>query len=346
MSRIRASRASAFGQTVNGTPPRPSRRGAARGAAVTEADGSGGPRLPESLRDRLLVASSWPWLRALEARAHRGDGEALSELGEALDDVIDTGMLRPDPALAFAFYEASARAGYSLALVYLGFAFLEGSCGQTRDAKRAVALFRRGAALGEPVALGHLGACLVHGRGVRRDVEQGLRLLKRAARLGSIPAIDELAWLYRFSRAIPRTRRSMLHWLRRSAAESPNSAHRLACEYERPSNKARPQPKLAFLAMKRAATWRYRSAMHALGWYYANGFGVRANARLAIHWYTDSANRRPVSSTTGSSMHNLWLLLSQRADAPSQRRARVWLARAAAAGHAASQRLLARLRDR
>lgn len=279
-------------------------------SAVPATARNGGSRLPRSLRDRLVVASSWPWLRALEARALRDDGEALAELGDALDDVSDGGRLRPDAALAFAYFEASARAGYALALVRLGFAYLDGSLGQPRDAKRAVALFRRGAAHGEPVALGHLGACLVHGRGVRRDVEHGLRLLKRAARLGAIPAIDELAELYRFNRVVPRTRRAMLHWLRRSAAESPNSAHRLACEYERPSNGARPQPKLAFLAMTRAATWRHASAMHALGWYYANGFGVRASSRLAIHWYTESANQRPVASNTGPSMHNLWLLLS------------------------------------
>ena len=128
-------------------------------SAVPATARNGGSRLPRSLRDRLVVASSWPWLRALEARAHRDDGEALAELGESLDDIGDGGKLRSDPALAFAYFDASARAGYALAFVRLGFAYLDGSLEQTRDARRAVAMFWRGAALGEPVALGQLGTC-------------------------------------------------------------------------------------------------------------------------------------------------------------------------------------------
>lgn len=320
---------------------------AALGAHDASDGPCGGPRirmpaLPRTLRDRLKDPANWPWLRALEAQARQGEASALGQLGYQLAD--EMGLLRPHPTLSFAYAHAYAAAGSCIGLVNLGEAYLDGTRGRAKDEARGAALLARAVALGEPYAMGVLGGCYLRGRGVRRDAVRGVRLVRQGARAGDLWAAEDLAELHRVGRVVPKSRRSRMHWLRVTASNFPNCAYDLAVEYERPSDGSRPQPKRAFQIMKRPARERHAPAMHALGWYYDHGFGVRANRRAAIHWYTYSAAAGWYPINAAASMYNLWGIHSERSDAESVRLAALWLARAAAGGHEGAQHQILRVR--
>lgn len=112
--------------------------------------------------------------------------------------------------------ERLAKAGNAEALYHLGMAYQTGS-GTAEDPKKALAAFRKAAAMGDPLASYKLG-CYYDGQGaglVAQDAGQALKYKLIAAQAGYALAQQDVGALYARRGDVP----TGLAWLEKSAAQ-------------------------------------------------------------------------------------------------------------------------------
>lgn len=122
-----------------------------------------------------------PKVKAMLERAERGDSVALWNMGLLYER--GHGEVRPDSALALAFFRRSAQKGYAPALNYMGYRIYSGADSGAERA-RGIEMIRRAAATGDPLSCSNMGWLLIHGEGLRRDTAEGARMLRIGAMAG------------------------------------------------------------------------------------------------------------------------------------------------------------------
>lgn len=91
----------------------------------------------------------------------------------------------------------AAEAGDAVAIGRVGEVYQNGLFGFDKDAKQAIAWFKKGADVGDPHSMYLYAEFLMQGIGMKRRVEEGMILLTRAAQMGYPAACYALGLIYR-----------------------------------------------------------------------------------------------------------------------------------------------------
>lgn len=123
-----------------------------------------------------------------EKAAYSGDVKSMVVLGEAFRLGVGT---QKNLQTARIWYQKAIGLGDTHSFVPLGKLHLA-----EEDYKQAAACFQKAADLGEPEAMGSLGALFLEGKGVEKDVEKGIEWAKKAANKDDPTAIFNLGAVY------------------------------------------------------------------------------------------------------------------------------------------------------
>ncbi|MCF7686947.1 MAG: lipase maturation factor family protein [Cephaloticoccus sp.] len=115
-------------------------------------------------------------------------------------------------ASSFEQLSVTAHYGNASAQTYLGFLYISGEEGVTRDGAEAAKWFRRAAELGQASAQFNLALILAQGDGVPKDVAQAMQWCRRAAEQGLADAQDQLGIMYLSGEGVPRNETEALVW--------------------------------------------------------------------------------------------------------------------------------------
>ena len=177
--------------------------------------------------------------------AGKGDANGLYNLGMCYARGLGE---KRDDSSAFLCFRAAAEKGHPAAMNSFGWFLREGRVGAP-DMEFAVQWFAKAAELGDPTAKFNLALANLRGEGVPKDVAKAMKLTREAAEDGSPEAMD--AWgvaLMRGEEGVKMDKTAAAGWFRKSAAEG------------------------------------YPPAMENLVQCYDNGWGVKADATLALKW--------------------------------------------------------------
>ena len=165
--------------------------------------------------------------------------------------------------------------------VNLGVCLFEGS-GVQRDRRRALELYRYGAALGQSAAWVNIGLMYKQGDVLRRSWPKALACFRTAARLGKASACYQLAQYYE---TVAPDRAHFMRWLRLGARRGhAQSQLELGILYHN-GNGVRRDWKRSALLYRRAADQNHGWAMCLLGLCCRDGEGVKEDKRTARWWF-------------------------------------------------------------
>ena len=155
---------------------------------------SGNAEAARAAGEALLHRKDGQWtlkgLDWLQRAAAQNDVRAMLALGKAW--LFGLSGLRPDPALARAWFERADPSRNPQAAYYLGL-IEKGGYDRPADQVKAVAHFRFAAQLGIAEAMYMLGNACASGEGMDADPREAMRWYMRAAALDDPQAIQELA---------------------------------------------------------------------------------------------------------------------------------------------------------
>ena len=143
------------------------------------------PLCRADISDRSVAAT----VKRVRARAERGDGNAMYNLG-AYYDVGRPGLPR-DQALARVWFERAAEAGESRGAYNLACSYRDGEGGPV-DRAQAAKYFRMAGEKGHVQGITCYGLALMNGSGVERDPVEGKKWLKKGADAGDELAVQQL----------------------------------------------------------------------------------------------------------------------------------------------------------
>ncbi|ACO61777.1 predicted protein, partial [Micromonas commoda] len=153
----------------------------------------------------------------LREKADMGDPKAMSDLGATY---FQGDELPRDHSTAFAWFERSATAGYTLAFVNLATCYREG-LGCPKDERKAEGAywFRRGAEAGSLECSYRWGVCCATGTGAERDFGNAAEAFRFAAERGHAGAALDLGHcLMNGLGIIGGAKKSMAAWYERAVA--------------------------------------------------------------------------------------------------------------------------------
>jgi TPR repeat protein len=176
-----------------------------------------------------------------------------------------------------------------------------------RNYSEAVAIFQKGAALGDASAQYLLGKSYFNGQGIKQDQAQAAALWRRAADQGYVPAQFLLAYSYHRGTGVPRDYAQALALYRKVAAQDVLMAQAMLGQMYLKGEGVKPDDKVAFEWFQRAANQTgfprdfdpvadadgIRSiksvASYTVALMYEGGFGVPQDASLAKNWFARAA---------------------------------------------------------
>ncbi len=186
----------------------------------------------------------------------------------------------------FALYLKAADLGDERAMANVGWAYLEGK-GVAKDEKKAFAYFQKSAELGDVAGISALGRCYENGWGVAKNVKKAIEIWRKAEyyegcqyRLGSIHYdMKQYAEAKKYFLAFLATieRKNIIKDWKDSIRDanfclgyiySQERFYETALEY-----------------YKVAADYGNATAMHNIGVFYENGWGVEKDWETAKYWY-------------------------------------------------------------
>jgi len=179
--------------------------------------------------------------------------------------------------------ERRGNRGESEALACLAYLYRFG-VGVTKNAKRALAYYRRAAELGDPEA-GFCAADMYRsGEGSRKDLRTAVRYFRNAAERGSADALASLGYMHWYGQGLRKDRPAALK-LYRSAARlgSADANHNLGQAYRTGAGVPR-SASAAFRYFHRAALLGHPHAQYRTALALLDGVGVRPNRRRAQLW--------------------------------------------------------------
>jgi TPR repeat protein len=123
------------------------------------------------------------------------------------------------------------------------------------------------------------------------DPKLGLRLLNERASAGSTEAQFGLSVVYDFGGPVRRDTRKAVHWLRRAAEGSYDTAMVNLGVRHIEGRGVRKSPTEALRWYRRAARSGCETAAHNIGLCYEKGQGVRRDPKKALRWFREAASK-------------------------------------------------------
>jgi TPR repeat protein/lipopolysaccharide biosynthesis regulator YciM len=257
---------------------------------------------------RIAVESNLPMaMSALAAKYYEGAGVPkdmqhayeLTQRAAAMDDgraVCQLGVIRyfgfmgfeASPRDALPFFEKAADLGYSKGLYYAGcIHYLAPEGDRLRDRAKGLALLKKGAELGNPLAQANLAAtCTQEGR-TREDYAEALRWAERAARHGDTRAMAIATTVCELLEDLP----GVLHWTLEQALAGDAEAQLEAGLLLMNPRAGEPDVLEADRWVRAAAEAGVAKAQRELGFRYAVGIGVPRSRFLAQRWFSKAAKQ-------------------------------------------------------
>ena len=132
-------------------------------------------------------------LRYLRLAAEKGNAEAQSQLGIALENVHD--KKAPENEEAFKWIKAAADQGHAQANYFLGNFYRSGTWVEA-DGQQAFECYSKAAEQGNADGIERLGECYANGTGVPMDENIAFQYMQRAAELGNPKGLCHLGLYY------------------------------------------------------------------------------------------------------------------------------------------------------
>ena len=188
----------------------------------------------------------------LQECAISGDKRCQNVLGIWYEKGIGT---EQNYDLALEWYKKSAEQEYAAAYGNLGDLYYYGD-GVEEDIQKAVEYYIIGANLNSPACMYNLAYCYYSGEGIKKDQHKALALYKKSAEAGYCPSQEEMGKIYR---------KGLL-----GEKESPQKSFK----------------------------WYYKAAEQGsdigefyLGYFYAQGYGIKKDDNLSFEWYSKAAKQ-------------------------------------------------------
>ncbi|MFN8771127.1 MAG: tetratricopeptide repeat protein [Neisseriaceae bacterium] len=83
------------------------------------------------------------------------------------------------------------------AICKLAICYQNGSCGMTKNMRKAFQLFQRAVNMGDTSAMCHLGLCYQNGKGIAKNEQKAFELFQKAVNMGDEVAIFHLSLCYK-----------------------------------------------------------------------------------------------------------------------------------------------------
>ncbi len=162
--------------------------------------------------------------------------------------------------------------------------------GVEEDKEKAFSLFEKASALNDPFAKYELYKCYINGWGTEMDKKQALMALNEAAKLKHPESCYILATYYYSGELVSKNEQKALRLVKESAELGYCQAQEKLGEiYREGAYDEDESPKRAFKWYYKAAEQGSISAAFYIGYFYANGYGVKKDANLAFEWYSRAA---------------------------------------------------------
>ena len=169
-----------------------------------------------------------------------------------------------------------------------------------QDVSRAVELYSQAVSLGSPLAMNNLGYCYQHGITVPRDVIRAVELYSKAVLLGDPPAMSNLGFCYKNGIGIPRDVRKAVELFSQAVDLGiSNAMNELGDCYRWGIGVVRDDGRAVEL-FTRAVAMGNTYAMNHLGDCHLEGIGVAPDEGKAVELY-----RRAVDLGDANGMNNL-----------------------------------------
>ncbi|MCU7929116.1 MAG: sel1 repeat family protein [Candidatus Thiodiazotropha sp. (ex Dulcina madagascariensis)] len=155
--------------------------------------------------------------------------------------------------------------------------------------EKAVDLFKKGAALGDPYLTWSLGDALYYGEGIEESIEEAIKYYETAASLGQAEAMTALG-VYYINDALdaPNFRKAIPYYQQAANLGEPNAFHNLGVCYSNGSGVERNDSK-AYALFLAAAKLDHEEAQFKVGWSLANGAGTTEDIKKAKVWLRKAA---------------------------------------------------------
>jgi TPR repeat protein len=221
-------------------------------------------------------------LEALQARASRGDAEALNALGTAHSN--GQGVTR-DYAAALEFYQLAADRGLAAAWFNVGMAHELGR-GVPANVANAFKYYLKAAELGFAPAQFNVGNMYANGVGVKPDPLEAVVWFRQAADRGVPEAQFNLGLAYELGRGVRKDEPMAQRWYQLSAGQgNARAQYNLALMLE--EGRGSPADPVGAMSLYRAAALQnFAPAQNNLGILLAEGRGGPANLAEAFVWLT------------------------------------------------------------
>ena len=234
--------------------------------------------------DAAINAKQYPEAeKILRPLADSGNARATATLGH----LYETGHGVPrDYRKARALYEKSAAAGDAEGLVCLAFALGKGLAGK-KDIPKALELLEKSASLGYAEAeyksgLLHLNGC----EAIPKDYKRAFRLFRSSAQKGDGDAELLLGYMYEKGLGVTKDlRKAEVHRIAANAKTCSRGKCEIAGFYNSGILGAPKDYNKALELLHSSAKDGYAGAMQVLAGIYADGNGVKADAKESEAWY-------------------------------------------------------------
>jgi TPR repeat protein len=301
----------------------------------------------------LLVATGWLWWRAeqqrLLAEQQRSFAEQQRVLAEeqrnAAEDILNnstniivslqTHLDDNNKKSVFAVFARGAAQGNLMAMYNLGVNYANG-IGVAQDYAKAREWYEKAAALGHASAMYNLALLYEKALGVPQDYAKARELYERAVAAGNTDAMVNLGFFYENAQGVAQDHAKAREWYEKAAAANDAMGmYNLGQLYEKAQGVPQDYVK-AREWYEKAAAASDASAMYNLAQLYEKARGVPQDYAKAREWYEKAA-----AFGHASAMYNLALLYEKALGVPQDfPKAREWYEKAAAGGDGTARRRL------
>lgn len=238
---------------------------------------------------KIGVGTEQNYKLALEWFKKSAEQEYASAYGNIGDMYSNGEGVEQNLIKAVEYYTIGANHKSSDCLYDLACCYFSGE-GVKEDKEKAFSLFGEASALNNPFAKYELYKCYINGWGTEKDEKQGLKVLTEAAKLKHPESCYYLATYFYSGKIVAKSEQKAFKLIKESAELGYCQAQEKLGELYRKGVCGKDEsPKLAFKWYYKAAEQGSVSAIFYIGYFYANGYGIKKNTNLAFEWYSRAA---------------------------------------------------------
>jgi len=260
-------------------------------------------------------------------------------IGSAYEEGIGT---ESNLTKAVEYYRASAKQGYSCALISLGTCYEDG-LGVKIDVRKAAENYKKAAELGNSIGMCCLGLFYECGKGFEKDPRRAVTWYRKAADFGSVDAIRRVSVCYNIGIGVEIDASKSFEWYGKAAdLGDAESMFDLGDCYSKGIGVKQNERK-AYELYQKAADLGYNDAIRSVAECYKEGLGVEQNENKAVEWYQKVVELGDVNPMRMFGNNYISLYENKPHDTTNLFLAAYWYLRAAQSGDAESMFLYSQI---